>query len=69
MSNEQQQQPQQEKGSLLDQVKAALQKGAKEGVKTKLMELMKKRAEHEKAMRLIDAEVTKLIKDFEDGLL
>lgn len=68
MSDQTQQQPQ-EKGSLVDQVKAAIAKGAKEGVKNKLTELLKKRAEHEKGMRLIDAEVNKIVSDFEQGLL
>lgn len=64
----QQQQQGDQSGSLLDQVKKAIEKSAKEAVKGKLTELMKKRMEHEKGIKLIDAEMTKIVGDFESGL-
>lgn len=56
------------KGSLIDQVRADLNKAERESVKAKLKENLKKRNEHEKAIRLIDAENTKIITEFEAGL-
>lgn len=59
---------QQQPNGLLDQVKQAIEKAEKESVKAKLTELMKKRRESEKAIKLIDVEMQKIVGEFESGV-
>lgn len=55
--------------SLIDQVAKDLAKSDLEGVKAKAKELVKKRREHEKAIRQLDVELSKLVEDHEKGIL
>jgi predicted ATP-binding protein involved in virulence len=59
---------QQGKTSLLDQVEAELDKSARESLKSKLKDLVKKRKDAEKQVALINLEITKAIEDYENGL-
>jgi hypothetical protein len=54
--------------SLLQQVEADLKKAATESVKGKLKDLLKKKMEAEKAVRLIDLEISKVLEDHENGV-
>jgi hypothetical protein len=53
----------------LQQALAKITKTEKESVVAKLTDIMKRRKEAEKAMKLCDAEATKLVDDFNAGLL
>lgn len=55
--------------SLIDQVKNDIKKGEREGVKAKLKEILKKRSEAEKIIRLLNLEANKLVEDFNNGVL
>jgi hypothetical protein len=55
--------------SLLDSVRADLNKSEKDSVKGKLKELLKSRLGHEKAIKQLDVEINKLIDDFQNGVL
>jgi len=55
--------------NLLSQVEGELKKGEREAVKGKLKEILKKRREAEKTIRLLDLEASKLVQDFNDGVL
>jgi ElaB/YqjD/DUF883 family membrane-anchored ribosome-binding protein len=55
--------------SLLSQVEGELKKGERESVKAKLKDILKKRRESEKTIRLLDLEAKKLVEDFNNGVL
>lgn len=55
--------------SLLSQVENDLKKADRESVKGKLKEILKKRREAEKTIRLLDLEASKLVEDFNSGVL
>lgn len=55
--------------NLLSQVEGELKKGERESVKGKLKEILKKRREAEKTIRLLDLEASKLVEDFNNGVL
>jgi len=54
--------------TLIQQVEAELKKAATESVKGKLKDLLKKKMEAEKAVRLIDLEISKVLEDHENGV-
>jgi len=54
---------------MLDSAIAALNKGAKEGTQNALKDLLKKKGEHQRGIKLIDLEIDKLLSDFKAGLL
>ena len=54
--------------NLLGQVEAELDKSAREALKNKLKELVKKRKDAEKVVAGINLEIQKLIEDYENGL-
>lgn len=55
--------------SLLNNVKGDLNKAKLESIKGKLKEKLKEREEHEKAIRLIDADLAKISDDYKNGIL
>lgn len=55
--------------SLIAQVMNELDKGRLESIKNKVKEKIKAKVEHEVAIRLIDAEVAKIISDFKNGVV
>lgn len=55
--------------NLLSQVENDLKKADRESVKGKLKEILKKRREAEKTIRLLDLEASKLVEDFNSGVL
>lgn len=54
--------------SLLSQVSSELKKAERDAVKGKLKEILKKRSEAEKTIRLLDLEAKKIVDDFNNGL-
>lgn len=54
--------------SLIAQVKAELTKSKKEALKGKLKNLLQKREEAEKALKVIDKEISDEVEKFESGL-
>lgn len=55
--------------SLLSQVQSDLKKSEREAVKAKLKDILKKRNEAEKTIRVLDLEAKKLVEDFNNGVL
>lgn len=55
--------------NLLQQASNAINKAAKEGVVNKLKDILKRKQEATRAAALCDAEATKLLQDYEAGLL
>lgn len=56
-------------GNLLAQVMNEMKKGQNDAAKTKLREKLKAKAEHQKAIALIDREIQQIIADHSAGLL
>jgi ribosomal protein L7Ae-like RNA K-turn-binding protein len=54
--------------NLISQVEAELEKSAKESLKAKVKELVKKRKDAERVVAGINLEITKAIEDFESGV-
>jgi gamma-glutamyl:cysteine ligase YbdK (ATP-grasp superfamily) len=55
--------------NLLSSVQSELKKAERESVKAKLKEVLKKRNEAEKTIRMLDLEAKKLVDDFNNGVL
>jgi hypothetical protein len=55
--------------SLFDQAAAAINKAGKDATLSKLKDILKRKAEFVKGASLCDAEATKLVADFEAGLI
>ena len=56
-------------GTLLEQATAAHKKGQRESALAKVKDLVSKRNEHMKALRLIDAEIADVQAKFDAGIL
>lgn len=55
--------------TLLSQVQVELKKAEREQAKGKLKNILQKRAEAEKTIRLLDLEAQKIVDDFNNGVL
>lgn len=57
------------KSSLLDQVKADIQKSATESVKAQLKKLVSERLEHERSINQLDVQIQDLLDKHKKGVL
>jgi hypothetical protein len=57
------------KSPLIEQVAAEFDKAQRESVKARLKEIMARKSAAEKVVKLADAEISKLLHDYDKGLL